>query len=640
MVRIHLFILFLTTADPTYLGTVQPILVIERTFAQTLAKSQCGPLTWLPLLKVLSKSADFLRVWIELLPSNLDDKTFSPFLSSTRQYLAAVFCLHSSSESMHFFASFATWLICTFHVISPLIFRNKYDKFIRQIDFSKIGAIRPHADKVVKALNSQPARDTSFPDYRLKLENFHQRRGADLDFSLSWQQIKQNIISKNSKNQPLLMWFEPAEFIGIEPRENGVVFKLSVPSALHQYWISQHLLETISSEVSAIYPSSFHIELIVVKQDTPELPLIQELNPGSNLSTEGPVLRSPQTPNSGSLNSEYTFSSFVVGRNNEFAHAVSFSIAKNPGTGNYNPLFICGPTGMGKTHLLNAVGNYIRENSPHLRICYCSAEKFLIDCISSIRRSEMHKFRQKYRENCDLLLMDDIQVLNRGEAVQEEFFHTLNDFFEKGQQVIVASDRMPKDIDGLEDRIRTRLEWGLIADIQMPDLETRVAILRYKAERNGVVLPSEVVSYLARISKTSIRQLEGNLKKIKMFAELQGLPISLELTKKILASHDDARNLTMDDLQKLVADHYRLRVVDLKGKSRSQPLVTARQICMFLAKKHLDKSYVEIGRSFGGRDHSTVINAMQRTELMLSSDADIKRDFNDIESRIHNITGV
>jgi chromosomal replication initiator protein len=295
---------------------------------------------------------------------------------------------------------------------------------------------------------------------------------------------------------------------------------------------------------------------------------------------------------------------------------------------------------MGKTHLLNAVGNHVREKFPHLVICYCSAERFLNECITSIRRNEMHKFRQKYRDKCDILLMDDIQILGRGEAVQEEFFHTLNDFFERGQQVIVASDRMPKDIMGLEDRIRTRLEWGLIADIQMPDLETRVAILRYKAERKNISLPPDVVSYIARISKTSIRQLEGNLNKIKMFAELQGLPISLDLGRKILATHDDTRNLTIDDVQKLVADHYKLRVVDLKAKSRTQPLVTARQLSMYLIKKHLDKSLVEIGRAFGGKDHSTVINALRRVEDQLSANPDIKKDFNELEGRIHNLTGV
>ncbi|MCB0369963.1 MAG: chromosomal replication initiator protein DnaA, partial [Bdellovibrionales bacterium] len=269
-----------------------------------------------------------------------------------------------------------------------------------------------------------------------------------------------------------------------------------------------------------------------------------------------------------------------------------------------------------------------------------SAERFLNECISSIRRSEMDKFRMRFRERCQVLLMDDIQILGRGEAVQEEFFHTLNDFFEKGQQVIVASDRMPKEIKGLEDRIRTRLEWGLIADIQMPDIETRVAILKYKAEQRRIYLPNDVINYISRISKRSIRELEGNLNKVKMFSELQGLEINLSLAKKVLATHDDTTSITIDEILKLTASHYNIRVADLKAKSRTKPIVSARQVAMYLVKNHLDKSLVDIGQAFGGRDHTTVINALKRVEDQQSKNLDLKRDIEEIESRIHNITGV
>lgn len=457
-----------------------------------------------------------------------------------------------------------------------------------------------------------------------------------------WQVIKGNIISKNVDNKPLLMWLEPTDLLEISPETNGSCFRLGVPTELHKYWISNNLLEVISSEISAIYNNPFQVELIVTGQAaTPTTDDFDRLMPIPQPMEENSV-KSSRSPPQGkdTLFPELTFSTFVVGRNNEFAHAVSYSIAENPGAENYNPLFIAGPTGMGKTHLLHAVGNHVREKFPHLTICYCSAERFLNECISAIRRNEMHKFRMRYREQCQVLLMDDIQILGRGEAVQEEFFHTLNDFFEKGQQVIVASDRMPKDIPGLEDRIRTRLEWGLIADIQMPDIETRVAILRYKAERKGMALPQDVVSYVARISKRSIRELEGNLNKIKMFAELQAKPITLELARKVLATHDDTKNITMEEIQKLAADHYKVRVVDLKAKSRTEPLVTARQVAMFLVKKHLDKSLVEIGRQFGGRDHSTVINALHRIESQLAENSDLKRDIEELQTRIHNITGV
>ncbi len=462
----------------------------------------------------------------------------------------------------------------------------------------------------------------------------------DQDF---WFQIRTQLKSKNQNNKPLQMWFEPTHLVGVEDRPSGRCFILGVPTELHKFWISQNLLDRICSEISALYQNQFQIELVVTGQSSQPAYEIQTHHadvkpPIPGLETG--VVASAFGNQRDMLNTDYTFSTFVVGRNNEFAHAASFSIAESPGKENYNPLFICGPTGMGKTHLLNAVGNHIRTAFPHLRILYVSAERFLNECISSIRRHEMDKFRVRYRDQCDVLLMDDIQVLGRGEAVQEEFFHTLNDFFEKDQQVIVASDRMPKDIKGLEDRIRTRLEWGLIADIQMPDIETRVAILKYKAERKNILLPNEVVSHIARISKRSIRELEGNLNKVKMFSELQGLPMSLDLAKRVLSTHDDVATITIDDIQKLVSDHYKVRVPDIKSRTRTKPLVIARQVAMWLVKKHLDRSLVEIGRSFGGKDHTTVMNALRRIEDQLNKDSEIKRDIDELEGRIHNITGV
>ncbi len=458
-----------------------------------------------------------------------------------------------------------------------------------------------------------------------------------------WHEIKESLKAKNQNNKPLQMWFEPTDLVDVDDRPSGRCFRLGVPTELHKFWISQNLLERICSEISASYQQPFQIELLVTghgvssPSNQVELPPQPKVQPSD--INEVP-LGAVQATQREMLNTDYTFSTFVVGRNNEFAHAASFSIAESPGKESYNPLFICGPTGMGKTHLLNAVGNHIRQNFPHLRILYVSAERFLNECISSIRRNEMERFRLRYREKCEILLMDDIQILGRGEAVQEEFFHTLNDFFEKGQQVIVASDRMPKDIKGLEDRIRTRLEWGLIADIQMPDIETRVAILKYKAERKSISMANEVIGYVARISKRSIRELEGNLNKIRMFSELQGVPIDIELAKRVLSTHDDIAVMTIDDIQKLVADHYKVRVPDLKSKTRTKPLVTARQVAMFLVKKHLDRSLVDIGRQFGGKDHTTVMNALRRIQDQLHIDSEIKRDIEDLESRIHNITGV
>ena len=317
-------------------------------------------------------------------------------------------------------------------------------------------------------------------------------------------------------------------------------------------------------------------------------------------------------------------------------------MAENPDKKEYNPLFIYGPSGMGKTHLLNAVGNHIKEQNPQLRICYITAERFLNETVSAIRHKTMDAFRKQYRESADVFLVDDIQILGGKEATQEEFFYVLNDFIETGRQVVVASDRMPKDIKDLHDRIKTRLEWGVIADIQMPDIETRTAILRYKAEQMRLKVPEDVIGFIAKMSKKSIRELEGNLKGIKMYAELHGISlINLEVAKKVLSSHvSESSTLTIQDIQKIVCDHYNLKLPDLKSSNRQKPLVVARQLAMYMVRKHLDKSLQDIGRSFGGKDHTTVMNALQRIDEMKEKNSDLRSDIDEIETRIHNLTGL
>jgi chromosomal replication initiator protein len=427
---------------------------------------------------------------------------------------------------------------------------------------------------------------------------------------------------------------------------------LGVPNALHQYYVTQNLQEQIYSEISESYKNQFEVEFVVTGNKpplSPENPLALDeaihANEQAHMRPPTPAqpshnLSSQQKTGSDFLNLELTFSTFVVGKNSEFAHAACFNVARNPGTDDYNPLYIFGPVGMGKTHLLNAAGNHIRENFPHLRITYISAERFLNECVAALRHYQMDKFRQKYRENSDILLVDDVQYIGRGEAVQEEFFHTINNFIDRKKQVILASDRMPKDILGLEDRSRTRLERGLIADITMPDLETRIAILRYKAEKFGVRLPDDVVHHIARISKRSIRELEGNLKKVKIYSELQGLSIDYDLVKKILSHHESQSTISVEEIQKLVADHYKVKIMDLKSSNRAKPIVVPRQIAMFLIKKFLDKSLVDIGKAFGGKDHTTVMNALERVQYLQSTDQDLSKDIEELETRIHNITGV
>lgn len=464
-----------------------------------------------------------------------------------------------------------------------------------------------------------------------------------------WAHIKTKMKSRNLNNKYLETWLDPIEYLSTSGSSERPRIVLGVPNALHQYYVTQNLQDQIYSEISDTYKSSFEVEFVITGNKPPlppENPLALDeainaneqahLRPATQPMASQPV----NSQKSDFLNTELTFSTFVVGKNSEFAHAACFNVARNPGADDYNPLYIFGPVGMGKTHLLNAAGNHIRENFPGLRITYISAERFLNECVAALRHYQMDKFRQKYRENSDILLVDDVQYIGRGEAVQEEFFHTINNFIDRKKQVILASDRMPKDILGLEDRSRTRLERGLIADITMPDLETRIAILRYKAEKFSVRMPEDVVNYIARISKRSIRELEGNLKKVKIYSELQGLAIDYDLVKRILSHHESQSTISLEEIQKLVADHFKVKMTDLKSSTRAKPIVVPRQISMYLIKKFLDKSLVDIGKAFGGKDHTTVMNALERVQHLQSVDQDIMKDIEELETRIHNITGV
>lgn len=493
-----------------------------------------------------------------------------------------------------------------------------------------------------------------------------------------WDQVKSNLKSKNPNNHFLHTWIEPVQVLNHEINEDSsFCFEILVPSELHKHWISENLVDLISSEISHLYPNSFSIKLQVSPKSQKKSSLSQSLSTQNPFPPSSPEKTSP-APNmyfeskqkaskhfsKGPLPSlfpskipvkknlsfshkipkkknlfhpQYTFSTFIVGKNNEFAQAASFHVSENPyprPTENYNPLFIYGPTGMGKTHLLHAIGNHIQNKNPYLKIKYLSAETFLNDFISGIRRGEMDKFRKKYRDQCEFLLMDDIQVLKQGESSQEEFFHTLNHFFSHSRQVAFASDRMPKDMEGLQDRIRTRLEWGLIADIKVPDMETRMAILKYKAENMNLELSQDVALYLARISKRSIRELEGNLNKIKMFSELQGHPIHLDLARKLFSSHENISQTTAQQIQKIVTKHYKISLSDLKSKSRSHSLVLPRQVCMYLIKKHLNKALTEIGKLFGKKDHTTVLNAVKKIENLKKKHLSLQKDLEKLEIEI------
>ena len=347
-------------------------------------------------------------------------------------------------------------------------------------------------------------------------------------------------------------------------------------------------------------------------------------------SASSPKTRAPATPDWQTrakrigLNPKYTFDAFVVGSSNQFAHAASHAVAeKSPRT--YNPLFIYGGVGLGKTHLLNAIGNFKLANYPDIRVCYVHSESFMNELIQALANKKMPEFREKYRR-MDVLLMDDIQFISGKERTQEEFFHTFNALYESHRNIVVTSDKFPKDIPGLEDRLRSRFEWGLIADIQAPDMETKVAILRKKAQVESVPLPDDVAHFLAKHFTSNIRELEGALVRIGAFASLTHAPITIELARGVLKDliRDTAREITVDRVVKAVCSHFQVSVTDLRGKRRTRAIALPRQIAMYLARDLTACSFPEIGSKIGGRDHSTVMYACSKIAESLSSDAELR----------------
>ena len=463
-----------------------------------------------------------------------------------------------------------------------------------------------------------------------------------------WKKVVDNLLHLNPDNKAFRNWLTATTLEEIEPTESGVLkFVLGVPSRLHKEQIENYL-DRFYPEIRAHYSGEFTTEIRITGRPAAsgepttldEYFHQQEMRAEPAFQAPAPAGAPMPMPSGNEPRADMTFSTFVIGRTNEFAYNASLSIADNPST-TYNPLFIVGPTGLGKTHLMFAVWNQIRVRFPHLRVTYVDTSRFLSEFMSSLRHRTMDKFHTKYREKCDVLLMDDIHVLGRGEQIQEEFFQTFNHFYLMRKQVVVTSDRLPKDIPGLEDRIRTRLEGGLVADIKMPDFETRLAILRSKTEQRRMRIDDAVLQYVAKVSKRSVRELEGNLNKIEVYFSFSNAPITLDSAKQILALDSEGNQITMEDVESLVAAHYRLRATDLRGQARPKPIVTARQIAMWLIKKNLpNKSLVEIGRHFGGRDHTTVMNALQRIDDQLITNLDMKRDIDELQVRIHNITGV
>jgi chromosomal replication initiator protein len=337
------------------------------------------------------------------------------------------------------------------------------------------------------------------------------------------------------------------------------------------------------------------------------------------------------------FNPKYTFDHFVVGASNQFAHAASLAVANMPAR-NYNPLFIYGGVGLGKTHLLQAIGNHILQQrvfSDMKKICYLSAEEFTNELINYIRFEKMDEFRNKFRR-MDILLIDDIQFIAGKERTQEEFFHTFNSLYEARKQIVVTSDKFPKDIPNFEERLRSRFEWGLIADIQPPDIETKVAILRKKAEGENIPLPNDVAFFLASQINSNIRVLEGCLIRIGAFASLTKTAINIEVTKEVLKNIIKPKDeqISIDTIQKVVAASFNIKITDLKMKRKLKGYVLPRQMAMYLSRKLTDSSLLEIGEKFGGKDHSTVLHSIKKVEEKMSKDPSFKETVENLKGRI------
>jgi chromosomal replication initiator protein len=328
------------------------------------------------------------------------------------------------------------------------------------------------------------------------------------------------------------------------------------------------------------------------------------------------------------LNPKYTFEDFVTGAGNQFAHAAALAVGERPSKA-YNPLFLYGGVGMGKTHLMQAIGHEIKKRQPEKSICYVSSERFTNDMINALRYSKMTGFRDKYR-NMDVLLVDDIQFLVNKERTQEEFFHTFNALHECMRQIVIASDRPPKELAEIEDRLRSRFEWGLIADIQPPDLETKVAILQKKAETDQVMLPTDVALFIASNIRSNVRELEGALIRVTAYASLTGGEINLQTTQEVLKNLIDSqiRKISIESIQKAVSEQFGLRPTEIKAKNNSRVIVFPRQIAMYLAKHLTDASLPEIGRQFGGKHHTTVLHSVDKIEQARKTDKDLNRVIN------------
>jgi chromosomal replication initiator protein len=412
------------------------------------------------------------------------------------------------------------------------------------------------------------------------------------------------------------LWLRPLVAIA----SDAGVLRLRAPSLFMKEWFENHYRDAVLQEIFLHTHERFAIEVEVAEEGTPA-PL-PSAPPRTELAP--PPTRRPASSPVG-LSERYRFGTFIKGASNELAASAASAVAEDPGK-RFNPLFIYGGVGLGKTHLLHAVGHGMHEQRPGIRIVYLSAERFMNEFISAVRFNECDAFRKRYREDCDALLVDDIQFIAGRDRTMDEFFHVFNALYESGKQIMVTADRTPSDMQGMEERITSRLNWGLVADIKPPDLETRVAILRQKAEDERIAITNEVTVYLATLVRSNVRELEGALVRVSTFAALKGVAISQDFVRDVLgdtAAPRSSLQITVEAVQKAVAGYFSVRITDLKGQRRHKGIARPRMIAMFLSRELTGSSFPEIGLRFGGKDHSTVINACKRMIELQATDPEL-----------------
>ncbi|BCJ87471.1 chromosomal replication initiator protein DnaA [Effusibacillus dendaii] len=441
-----------------------------------------------------------------------------------------------------------------------------------------------------------------------------------------WQ--KTLSLLEHTLSQPSIeTWFKVIKPVSIE----GNTLVASVPNDFSRDWLESRYLNIINETLTSIALTNMRVKF-VIPQIAPEQ-FISKEQPLAKETVRRPDLSEEFVPSA--LNPKYKFETFVIGSGNRFAHAAALAVAEAPSRA-YNPFFIYGGVGLGKTHLMHAIGHYVSEHNPAMKVLYISSEKFTNEFINAIQYNRTEDFRNKYR-NIDVLLIDDIQFLAGKEQTQEEFFHTFNTLHEESKQIIISSDRPPKDIPTLEDRLRSRFEWGLITDIQPPDLETRVAILRKKAKADGLSIPNDVIMYIANKIDTNIRELEGALIRVVAYSSLINQDLNANLAQEALKdiiSDSRPKMITISDIQRVVGEHFDLRIDDFKAKKRTKAVAFPRQIAMYLARELTDFSLPKIGDEFGGRDHTTVIHAHDKIAKELENNYSLRQTVESLREKI------